>query len=102
MAKLVEYTVARAHQGDRITDEGTEVHLFREGETRLANPAIVAALVKSGVLVPPDGSEPAEDPPVKTETETPAPAGKAAPAPSNKAEPKPDNKADTGGQSKGA
>jgi len=61
MTKLVDYLVKRDHQGDRLTDEGSEIHLFREGDTRTANPSVVAALVKSGVLEAPDG-EKAEEP----------------------------------------
>lgn len=61
MTKLVDYLVKREHQGDLITDDGTEVHFFKEGETRTANPATVAALVKSGVLEDPDG-EKADEP----------------------------------------
>jgi hypothetical protein len=56
MADLVEYTVAREHQGDRLTDTGSEVHLFKEGETRLADPTIVGTLVQLGVLVDPDAA----------------------------------------------
>jgi hypothetical protein len=57
MTKLVDYLVKREHQGDLITDDGTEIHLFREGDTRTANPSIVATLVKSGVLENPDGEK---------------------------------------------
>ena len=75
MTKLVEYTVAREHQGDRLTEEGTEVHRFMEGETRTADPAIVANLVKSGVLIAP----------VEAKAEQPT-ENKSDPAPLNKAE----------------
>jgi hypothetical protein len=60
MTNLVDYRVAREHQGDLITDEGTRVHRFQEGDTRTANPTTVATLVKQGVLVDPDAkAEPA-------------------------------------------
>jgi hypothetical protein len=99
MAKMVEYTVAREHQGDRITDDGIVVHRYMEGDTRLANPTVVAALVKSGVLVAPDGEQPedeAQEAAVPAQTEAPKPSEKAAPALANKAEPKPANKAVSG------
>ncbi len=54
MADLIEYIVAREHQGDRLTDSGSEVHLFKEGETRLADASIVGTLVQLGVLIEPD------------------------------------------------
>jgi hypothetical protein len=79
MADMVEYIVARAHQGDRHTDEGSEVHMFQEGETRLADPTIVATLVKSGVLVDP-AAEKAE-PPLENKSAGNAPANKKAAAP---------------------
>ena len=75
MTKLVDYTVAREHQGDRITDDGVEVHHLVEGDTRAAHPSVVASLVKSGVQVDPNGE-------------------KAEPAFENKAEPVPANKAE--------
>lgn len=53
MAQLVNFIVAREHQGDRLTDAGSEVHRFQEGEIRTADPAIVAQLVASGVLLEP-------------------------------------------------
>ncbi|WP_404713189.1 hypothetical protein [Sphingomonas sp. MMS24-J13] len=53
MADLVKYSVARAHLGDRLTDDGVVQHHFQEGESREANPGVVAQLVKSGVLVDP-------------------------------------------------
>jgi len=96
MADLIEYTVARAHQGDRLTDDGTEVHLFEEGDTRLADPSVVAPLVKLGVLVDPAAAKtddaPAEDKSEGDSTETkvdrPTPTKTPAPvkAPAKKAE----------------
>lgn len=83
MTKLVDYLVAREHQGDRLTEDGSEVHRFMEGETRTADPAIVASLVKSGVLVAP--AEDKEEEPVDEKSDA-APANKAAQAPANKAE----------------
>lgn len=75
MSKLVDYVVAREHQGDRLTDDGSEVHRFMEGETRTADPAIVVNLVKSGVLVAP----------VEAKADEPA-DNKSEPAPVNKSE----------------
>lgn len=95
MAELVEYTVAREHQGDRLTDDGSEVHLFQVDEKRLADPTIVATLVDIGVLVPPKGkagAAKAEDAPADNKSE---------PAPKNKAEPKPATKGASGVQPKG-
>lgn len=83
MSNLVDYIVAREHQGDRLTDDGAEVHRFEEGETRTADPAIVANLVKMGVLVAP--AEKAEAAPADDKSEGDSPANKAEPkAPSNK------------------
>jgi hypothetical protein len=61
MANLIEYQVAREHQGDRLTDTGSEVHLFKEGETRLADPSVVGVLVKLGVLVDPAAGAVSQD-----------------------------------------
>jgi len=85
MAALVKYAVARAHQGDMLTDDGPVSHFFNEGDTRTADPAIVKHLVASGVLVTPEEVD------VQEKSAT-APANKAAPAPKNKAEAKPANK----------
>lgn len=74
MGKLVDYVVAREHQGDRLTDDGSEVHRFMEGETRTADPAIVVNLVKSGVLVAP--IEAKADEPADNKSEGAAPANK--------------------------
>jgi hypothetical protein len=84
MAKTVDYLVAREHQGDRLTEDGSEVHRFMEGEIRKADPAIVANLVKSGVLVAPNETE-EEDEPVEEKSDA-APANKSEPAPANKAQ----------------
>lgn len=85
MAKLVDYLVTREHQGDRLTEDGSEVHRFMEGDIRTADPAIVANLVKNGVLVAPnDDDGAAAEEPVETKSE-PAPANKTeGKAPSNK------------------
>ena len=85
MAALVKYAVARAHQGDLLTDDGPVSHFFNEGDTRTADPAIVKHLVTCGVLFIPDEAD------VQEKT-TDAPASKAERAPKNKAEPKPANK----------
>jgi hypothetical protein len=68
----------RAHQGDRLTDDGSEVHHFQEGETRTADPTIVARLVASGILREPDGQK-ADTAPIANKSEGNAPANKAAP-----------------------
>ena len=81
MADLVEYTVARGHQGDKITDEGVKVHKFAIGETRLAHPSVVANLVKSGHLVPPaDKADKADKQPTEAKPEGGATETKPAPA----------------------
>jgi hypothetical protein len=77
MADPVDYIVARQHQGDRQTEDGTEVHLFVEGSTRTADPAVVAHLVKSGVLKEPDVQK-ADSAPIANKSEGNAPANKAA------------------------
>lgn len=74
MTKLVNYIVARGHQGDLLIDGGTAVHMFNEGDVREASPADVKHLVDLGVLV-----EPAEGKSKKS-------GEKAEPAPANKAE----------------
>ena len=63
----MNYDVRREHQGDRF---------YRQGDTRTADPSMVAHLVRSGVLV-----------------EAAKGGRKAEPKPDNKAEPKPANKA---------
>lgn len=84
MTKLVDYTVKREHQGDRLTEDGSEVHLFKEGDTRTANPSIVATLVKSGVLEAPDGEK--SDEPLENGAEGDAEENKSeGDAPENKA-----------------
>lgn len=80
MSDLVDYVVAREHQGDRLTDDGFEVHRFMEGETRTADPAIVVNLVKSGVLVAPIEAK-TDDQPIDNKSEGAAPANKAEPKP---------------------
>lgn len=75
MAGLVTFTVARQHQGDRLTENGTEVHLFLEGEPREADPVVVAQLVKSGVLVAPDAGK-ADEAPISNKAEGNAPENK--------------------------
>ena len=57
MAELKNFIVAREHQGDRLTETGFEVHRFEEGDIRVADPSIVANLVKLGILVDPDAGE---------------------------------------------
>jgi hypothetical protein len=101
MAKMVEYTVARGHLGDKITDDGIEQHFFEEGEPRLADPMIVAALVKSGVLVDPNAK--AEEPAPADKAEPAAPSNTASgAAPANKAEgAAPRNRAVSGLRNKG-
>jgi len=60
MAELKKFKVAREHQGDKITDDGSVVHRFAEGDTRLADPVIVKTLVDSGVLIDPDAPKAGE------------------------------------------
>lgn len=85
MAKLVEFNVKREHQGDLITEDGSVVHRFKEGDTRTADPAIVAHLVASGVLeVPVADAAPkkrakADVKPVRNKDEGASPDNKAAP-----------------------
>jgi hypothetical protein len=55
MAELKNFIVAREHQGDRLTDTGSEVHRFSEGDIRVADPSIVGSLVQLGILVEADG-----------------------------------------------
>jgi hypothetical protein len=88
--KLKDFTVARAHLGDRITDDGLVAHQFAEGETRTADPVIVAALVRNGVLIDPDDDAGEVE---EMKAEDPAPENKAESAPANKAETVPANKA---------
>lgn len=45
MTKLVSCTVLRGHLGDKITDDGLVQHYFEPGETREANPTVVAHLI---------------------------------------------------------
>ncbi len=80
MGKLVDYVVAREHQGDRLTDDGSEVHRFMDGDTRTADPAIVVNLIKNGVLVAPIEAK-ADDQPIDNKSEGAAPANKAEPKP---------------------
>lgn len=108
MADLVEYTVAREHLGDKITDDGMVATSFAVGDTRLADPAIVKHLVGT-VLIDPNAeiaSTRSDEPTVEemaiAEKERAAAKEKAARqhagkaegnAPANKADQAPENKA---------
>jgi len=56
MAEPVNYTVARGHLGDEITDDGVKQKFFEVGDTRAADPSIVKHLVGT-TLIDPDADD---------------------------------------------
>lgn len=66
MAEKTEFTVARAHWGDKDFTEGGETvtrrHRYEKDEKRLADPADVAAFVQRGILIAPKGKAAASAP----------------------------------------
>lgn len=94
MAEMIDYIVVREHQGDRITDDGSVVYRFQEGDTRTADPGIVAQLVASGVLRVPEAKRAPKKPanadvaPIKNKDEGASPDNKSEGAsPESKATP---------------
>lgn len=85
MTGIASFTVARAHLGDRITDEGVKQHQFEEGSVREADPAVVAHLVRNGVLVAGRPPAKADDEPIENKSEAGAAENKGATKPKPKA-----------------